>query len=90
METEPETILIVEDNRNDVELAMATLSEKIIVNDITVAENGAKASDFLYKPGQFICYINCNPAVILLNIKMPWMNGIEVLKHTFAQILNSG
>jgi CheY-like chemotaxis protein len=86
MKTEPKTILIVDDNRNDVELTMAALSENSIVN----AVDGVKALDFLYKHGKFSGYQNGNPSVILLNIIMPRMNGIEVLKHTFAQILNSG
>ena len=81
MNTEIKTILLVDDSRNDIELAIAALTEKNLANDIVVAEDGVEALDFLYKRGKFAGYKNGNPAVILLDIKMPRMNGIEVLAH---------
>ena len=81
METEIKTILIVDDSRNDIELAIAALSEKNLANEVVVAEDGVEALDFLYKRGKFSGYKSGNPVVILLDIKMPRMNGIEVLKH---------
>ena len=81
METEIKTILIVDDSRNDIELAIAALSEKNLANEVVVAEDGVEALDFLYKRGKFSGYKSGNPVVILLDIKMPLMNGIEVLKH---------
>jgi len=81
MNTEIKTILIVDDSRNDIELAIAALSEKNLANEVVVAEDGVEALDFLYKRGKFSGYKNGNPVVILLDIKMPRMNGIEVLKH---------
>jgi len=81
MKTEIKTILIVDDSRNDIELAIAALSEKNLANEVVIAEDGIEALDFLYKRGKFADHQNGNPVVILLDIKMPRMDGIEVLKH---------
>jgi len=81
MKTEIKTILIVDDSRNDIELAISALSEKNLANEVVVAEDGVEALDFLYKRGKFTNHQNGNPVVILLDIKMPRMDGIEVLKH---------
>ena len=80
MKSEIGRILIVDDSPKDVELTIAALSENNLANDIAIAEDGEEALDYLYKRGKFINDIGL-PVVILLDVKMPKMNGIEVLKH---------
>ncbi len=80
MHTEVKKILIVDDSPKDVELAIAALAEKNLANEVVVAEDGVEALDYLYKRGKFVNETG-TPAVILLDIKMPRMDGIEVLRH---------
>ena len=73
-------ILIVDDNPKDVELTISALAEKNLANEVIVAEDGVEALDYLYRRGK---YENekSYPAVIMLDIKMPRMDGIEVLRR---------
>ncbi len=80
MYTEIKKILIVDDSPQDIELTISALREKNLVNEVIIAEDGEEALDYLYKRGKFT-NDNGNPGIILLDIKMPKMNGIEVLKH---------
>ncbi len=80
MITELKQILLAEDNANDVELTLGALRENRILNDIVVARDGAEALDYLFKRGRFQERNGGNPAVVLLDLKMPKVDGIEVLR----------
>ena len=80
MKTIVKNILLVDDSANDVMLIKAGLKEAHFGNEIIVAEDGEEALDFLYKRGRFADYSGDKPVFILLDIKLPLMNGIEVLK----------
>ncbi len=74
-------VLLAEDNPNDVELTLEALSEQNLANEVVVVQDGAEALDYLYCRGSFSGRTPNNPIVILLDIKMPKINGIEVLKQ---------
>lgn len=73
-------ILLVEDNPADVELTLAALAEHNLANEVVVARDGEQALDYLYRRGQYAMRGNGNPAVIMLDIKMPKVDGLTVLK----------
>lgn len=74
------TILLVEDNPQDVELTLEALSEHNLANDVIVVNDGVEAMEYLNYEGRFKDRIKGKPAVILLDIKMPRMDGLEVLE----------
>jgi CheY-like chemotaxis protein len=73
-------ILLAEDNPEDVELTLAALAEHNLANEVVVANDGAEALDYLYRRGQFANRPPGNPAVVLLDLKMPKVDGLEVLR----------
>jgi len=73
-------ILLVEDDRRDVELTLAALDEYNLANKVFVVHDGAEALDYLYRRGKFQMRKGKNPILILLDNKMPKVNGLEVLK----------
>jgi CheY-like chemotaxis protein len=74
-------ILLAEDDLKDVELTVNALREYNLANDILVVRDGAEALDYLYRRGTFTQRPIGNPVVILLDLKMPKMDGIQVLRQ---------
>ena len=79
--TELRQILLAEDNPNDVELTLEALSENHLANDVIVVSDGAEALDYLYRRDRFASRAAGNPALMLLDLKMPKVDGIEVLRQ---------
>ncbi len=77
-------ILLVEDDPKDVELTLIALGEHNLANEIATARDGVEALDYVYRRGNFAARPEGNPIVILLDLKMPRLNGIEVLKRLKA------
>jgi CheY-like chemotaxis protein len=81
MIAELKLILLAEDNANDVELTMTALHENKVLNEIVVVRDGAEALDYLFKRGRYAERSGGNPALVLLDLKMPKIDGIEVLRQ---------
>jgi CheY-like chemotaxis protein len=74
-------ILLVEDDPKDVELTLAALEEYHLVNEVMVVRDGQKALDYLYCRDEFTTRPPDNPAVMLLDLKLPKVDGLEVLQQ---------
>ncbi|MGF6273246.1 CheY-like chemotaxis protein [Massilia sp. UYP11] len=74
-------ILLVEDNPHDLELTLIALSKSQLANEVVVVRDGAEALDYLKRRGEFAQRQLGSPAVILLDLKLPKVDGLEVLKE---------
>ena len=72
-------ILLVEDNPKDVELMLAALEQSQLANEVVVVRDGTEALDFLYRRGKHESRNTVDPAVVLLDLKLPKVDGLEVL-----------
>jgi two-component system, response regulator len=74
-------VLLVEDNPQDVELTIRALKKKNLANRVYVVEDGAEALDFLFSRGKYAKWDGSHrPKVVLLDVKLPKLNGLEVLR----------
>lgn len=77
-------ILLVEDDPNDVELTLTALTENNLANKVVSVRDGEEALDYLYQRGKYGARPEANPIVILLDLKMPKVDGLEVLRQIKA------
>ena len=75
------TVLLVEDSANDIELALEALSEESFADDIVVVKDGQQALDFLHRKGPHAAREQGNPILMVLDLKLPLLDGLEVLRR---------
>ena len=78
--TQLRPILLVEDNLGDIELTLAAWKRHHVANEIVVARHGGEALDYLHRQGQFQNRPAGHPVVVFLDLKMPKVDGLEVLR----------
>jgi CheY-like chemotaxis protein len=83
-------ILLVEDNPNDIELTLAALESSEIANEIVICRDGAEALDFLQRKGPHEGREKQDPAVVLLDLKLPKVDGLEVLARVKGDPVTRG
>jgi CheY-like chemotaxis protein len=79
MTSELKRILLVEDSQKDVDLTLAALAENELANEVVVVRDGEQALDYLHQRGNFRLRAPGNPSVVLLDLKLPKVSGLEVL-----------
>jgi CheY-like chemotaxis protein len=77
-------VLLVEDNPDDIDLTLRSFEQHRIANKVIVAKNGADALDYLFCRGAFVDREPDNPVVVLLDLKLPKVDGLEVLRQIRA------
>ena len=78
-------ILLVEDDQKDIDLTLAALDENQLADEVIVVRDGEQALDYLYRRGNFRLRAGGNPAVVLLDLKLPKVSGLEVLSQVKAE-----
>ena len=81
MTSELKRILLVEDNQNDIDLTLAALAHNELADEVVVVRDGAQALDYLHRRGNYRLRARGNPSVVLLDLKLPKVDGLEVLEH---------
>jgi len=74
-------ILMVEDDDNDVDMTLTALEEYNLANEVVLTRDGEEALDYLFCRGQYESRASDNPAVLLLDLKLPKVDGLEVLRQ---------
>ena len=74
-------VLLIEDDPRDVELTLTALDEYNLANEVVIVHDGEEALDYLYCRGEFSMRTDNNPVVALLDLKLPKVDGLEVLKQ---------
>ena len=80
MKTDIRTILLAEDSANDIELTVAAFQANRLLNEVVVTRDGAQTLDYLYRRNAYADRPGGHPALILLDLKMPKVDGLEVLR----------
>jgi len=81
MNLELKRILLVDDSERDIELTLDALAQHNLANEVITLHDGAEVLDYLFRRGPFAGRTTTNPAVVLLDLKMPKVDGIEVLRQ---------
>jgi CheY-like chemotaxis protein len=84
MTTEVKRILLVEDSQKDIDLTLAALEENHLADEVIVVRDGEQALDYLYRRGNYRLRAGGNPAVVLLDLKLPKVSGLDVLSQVKA------
>jgi CheY-like chemotaxis protein len=74
-------ILLAEDNANDVELTLAALKTNHVLNEVAITRDGAETLDYLWRRNAYANRVGGNPVLMLLDLKMPKVDGLEVLRQ---------